>query len=390
MVPDTVANQFDLWKRDAFSSSSSSSSSSVTAKIQGIFCGSSIKGSVLSYRLVSPDVDVDPMFERATLRDGTIFVSVPRQEHANARVEPMDEILLEGCTESAPSTKDGRVFLNAKTVRRVKPWSLVVADKELAASVRHHILLPTIDGERFGPVFLMYSGTETEPVSFATSPGFHRAVRWDTAEQTWTKYDTQQQQRRLTVHFEQRQWDSLEDMAESVPRKLDMTIWDEHCQHLPGNGLTQNLDLWSALMQIHHIPFYALARVDSNFCKDNNTRLAVSVLALQWDVAAYLKSSSLPVSLTLETVKQILGLEEEEEGGVAKKGEVINVSATMRIPTGAGWTYFALTTDSDDVTAINSVILALGSVLPKPTGGTKAATTATRMKKRVKKENSSN
>jgi hypothetical protein len=342
------ASFFAIWsKAPAASPSVPARSASSSVSLSGSLCGTSVKGKVVSYRVFVDTASADPMFANALQeRDGIIFVSVSRLP-GGAVLEVLDTVSLDGCTESV-SRKDGRVFFNAQSIRRLSPLCDVISERSLA---KEHVLLPE-EGCRYGPPSLLYSGTEAEPVSFATSPGIYRSVFWDTSEMTWTDRG-QKEVRRLAIRFKQYQWDVQEEMGEVQPISLQMFIWDEQCRQLPGNGLSQDLNVWKALMAVHHIPFYAMVRVDSEFAREETTSL--SAMAVRWDIGKYLLTSSNVVALLIDSAKALCAKSCAMAG---REGDIVNVSATCSVPTGAGWTYYALTSDPKRITTAQHVVAA--------------------------------
>ncbi len=249
-----------------------------------------------------------------------IFISVPA---CNGReVAPMEVVVLEGCEEK--TLNDGRVFLNAKSVRQVKPWTQVVSDKAIMSKEFIPMPIPTAGK---GLPFLICSGTPTDPVLVASFPGFRRRIKWN----------TQNDEPRLEVTFKQWHWNTRSDVREDMPYlTMKMVLWDEQCQQLLLGG-KMAADRLRAIVKANPVPFYASVCVDGNYSNDKENKLSLSTLAVHWDLRTYLENSCVELS-----AKGMQTLVPATTSAKDLGQDIINVSATCKVPLGAKWRYYAM------------------------------------------------
>lgn len=281
---------------------------------------------------LSPESEEDSCITRAlavATNPETLTFSLNAADVAAGLVAPLDTVVVHGCYER--TLDDGRVFLNARSVERVTPWT-----QNVATLAQEHVPLP-LPVAGMGKPFVIYSG----PSVFRTFPGLHR----QTTSPTWLSV-TYNGKRCLDIEFQQRQWSTKEELAGgNVPSlRLSARLWDSLCCELPGGGLTgSDLALWQQVMPHHMIPFWAACGVELRYTKPD--KIALKVLSVQWDLVPYLERHALPVPL--ETMQQIFP---EHTKGKAKSvlppAGVVSVTAMKQLPQSpSGWRYYALTSD---------------------------------------------
>ncbi len=318
-------------------------------QVRGVLCtmAPGNRDTVSCRVFVTEEEDVDPMIVRALANsDGTtVYVSIPKQVIADAKVECMDDVLVAGCYEN--ESNDGRVFLNAQSVRRIAPWTEKVRPDLLA---RDHVVVPQ-DGGHMGPTFIIYSGSFTAPVTYKTFPGLFRMAEWSTTELTWIN-KRKVEERRLQMSFQQRQWQT-EQEARSNPAPISMTmkIWDNQCRQLPGNGLTKSMDVWKAIMAVNPIPFYAMVAVNTEYARNDGV-LPLFTFAMQWDLRAYFEQSC--VKMSVEMMRKLVPKSAPAAGG--GQADIVNVSDTGMVPVGPNWQYYAMTADPTNITTAEEVV----------------------------------
>jgi hypothetical protein len=266
-----------------------------------------------------------------------VTISLPSSS-VLSQLEPMDLVVLEGCHEKM--IDDGRVFLNAKTVRVHMPWRQVVADREIMS--KELVPMPLPDKEGVGRPFIIYSGSLSSPLLYETVPGLHRKVEWDTTSVTFVNKKTKATERRLMVIFEQRQWRTItEANAEVKPLFMRMPIWDRSCRQLFSSG---DLNKWTAIIRANPIPFYAVVYVDGKHTTADSVSL--STLAVHWDLRTYIELSCL--ELTAEQTQTALGSASSSSNSSSTKDAdgLVNVTDTGVIPQGKEWHYYAMTANN--------------------------------------------
>lgn len=310
-----IGSLFSSWNK----SGSTPTASKATTTIKGIVCSISVKANNTSLR-IRCEATEDPILKRALeeRNDGTIYVSIAGK---SSNVQTLDSVVLEGCQESN-SRQDGRTFLNTQSVLVTKPWREVCTGNALSIE---HVVKPQ-EGSRYGPAFIL----STE--SYAMFPGVHRVVNWWNDDQTmiWNNSKTNKNERRLTVQITQRQWETEEEARDNPePLHLKMLIWeDQQCPLLP-----KDLKKWKPIMQKHHIPFYAMCCVDSDYSTLSEVSLAT--IGVQWDIRRYLEETC--PKMSLEQVQESIPKSVQQD-----EGDVVNVSETKKVPTGPGWKYYKL------------------------------------------------
>ena len=313
---------FSIW------SSSSSSSSQPTVSFSATLCSGPVpSGNFEKYRLI-PIAELDPMIQKA-VHEGVLYVSLPVAARTSA--EPMDVVVVEGCEES--SSSDGRVFLNAQSIRMVKSWRDTVGE-----SMQH--VLPESP-------FIIYSGTPKEPASSGVvAPGYHRVIEWDPSKLTWVSTRNRKEERRLKVTMTQRQWNTDSDLrSDPKPIKMSMFIWEDQCAQL---GVTSDLTVWKDLMRCNPVPFYAMVAENKTYGKKNG-ELSLSTFAVQWDLSTYLTKHC--VALPFDTVRKLI------KGTTSSSDQqIVNMTECGSAPTGSGWRYFAMTADPTNIKTPDQVV----------------------------------
>ncbi len=333
-------------------SSSPAVAASPSVSLHGRLLSVQTKNGLTRYR-VCVDSDaaggVDPIVSRALSHDGTLSVSVPAAQHVVSGVQALDKVLVRGCHEKTIS--DGRVFLNATGCERLAMWS---DDEQRALLASEHVPLP-LPAEGKGVPFTLYSGT----TALQSVPGLHRIAtpaHW--TEFTWTKDGVDV--RRLSITLVQRQWSTADEVqSDPEPLVLRLLLWDDVCQQLPGGGLTTDMTVWKAVMAVHFVPFYAACCVDVRFSTPGI--IALSALAVQWDLARYLESdaglavpldamrSFFPASAASKAKKSVVAV-------AYRAGDVVNVSQLGALPAGCeAWRFYALTSDPKHVTDVTAL-----------------------------------
>jgi hypothetical protein len=271
-----------------------------------------------------------PMFATDAVTTSLLTSSLP------TNLEPMDMVMLEGCQEKM--IDDGRVFLNAKTIRVVKPWRQVVADTGFMSKELVPMPLPT------GRPFLIYSPAPDTPLLYDTVPGLHRISTWDLASVTWNNKATKGTERRLTITFEQRQWlNSSDAKPDTKPLNMRMTIWERSCNQLFAGG---DLDMWKAIIRANPVPFYAVVSVDAQYTTSESVSL--TTLAIHWDLRKHLEAKCIKV--TAEQAQSLISSKSKGKKtarGLAPtdKDGLINISETGVMPLSSQneWCFYVMT-----------------------------------------------
>jgi hypothetical protein len=283
---------------------------------------------VLQIRVADDQRALLPMFAQEPVTVSLPSASVPSQ------LEPMDLVVLEGCHEKM--IDDGRVFLNAKTVRVHMTWRQVVADRVFMS--KELVPMPLPDKKGLGRPFVIYSGSLSSALLYESVPGLHRKVEWDTTSVTFVNKKTKATERRLMVTFEQRQWrTNTEANAEVKPLFMRMPIWDRSCRQLFSSG---DLTKWASIITANPIPFYAVVYVDGEHTTADS--ISLSTLSVHWDLRNYLESC---LELTAEQTQAALGSASTSSNSSSTKDEdgLVNVTDTGVIPQGKEWRYYAMT-----------------------------------------------
>jgi hypothetical protein len=324
---------FSLWSSPQ--ASAVSAASGPTVSFSATLCSFSVTGNFVKYRTV-PTGDLDPMV-RGAIHDGIVSVSFPLVAHTTA--EPMDVIMVEGCAEAG--SPDGRVFLNANTVRVVKCW------RDVVQASTQHVLHPLSQSQKMGPPVVVYSGMPTEPaMSGNVAPGYHRLIEWDPTKLTWVSTRNHMEERRLTVNMTQRQWDTDSELRSNPkPIKMSMFIWEDQCAQL---GISNDLAVWKSIMRCNPVPFYAMVAENKTFGKKNGD-ISLSTFAVQWDLSTYLTKHC--VVLPLDMIRKLI----KNTGGSSDQ-QIVNMSETGSAPTGSGWRYYAMTADPTNITTPKQVV----------------------------------
>ncbi len=255
------ASLFTTWAAPA------AAADGAVTSIQGLLVAGHVQGDRARLQLRVPEGHV----VSALVSHGVVSLSVPST--ALAVVDVLDEVRVVDCVERTAA--DGRVFLNATTVVRATPWTHLDTNEPVPMP------LP-VDGK--GPVFLIRWATG----GTATAPGVHRVLA------TWELVPNVTD-RRLRTTLVHRQWVTLKEAPDAQPLTLSLTLWDNFCRQLPGDGLTPDLALWKRVMPHHVVPFTAACCVDARFCKPGVS--ALSILGIQWELQAYLEEKCTTVAL---------------------------------------------------------------------------------------------
>jgi hypothetical protein len=279
---------------------------------------------MLQIRVADDQRGLLPMFAQEP-----VTISVP----SASQLEHMDLVVLDGCHEKM--IDDGRVFLNAKTVRVHMPWRQVVADRAFMSKELVPMPLPGKKG--VGRPFVIYSSSPSTPLIYESVPGLHRMVAWDTTSVTWVN-KKKVTERRLMVTFEQRQWRTkAEANPDAKPLVMRMPIWDRSCRQLFSSG---DLNKWASIIMANPIPFYAVVCVDGDYTTIDS--ISLSTLSVHWELRSYLESSCL--ELTAEQTQAALGSASSSNSSSSKDADgLVNVTDTGVIPQGKEWRYFAMT-----------------------------------------------
>jgi hypothetical protein len=289
--------------------------------IKALVYSSVTKGKWTSFRVRVLDDPLPDMIKAKVEAGETLFISVPADQ--GGAVVSMSVVVLEGCVEK--SGDDGRAFINAKSVRQELPPTEVVANTALMSKEQLVPMPFPVSGK--GNPFLMYSGTPHNPASVAACPGFHRRNTWNTGKEG---------ELRLEVTFEQRQWKVRADVRKDMPiLTMRMVLWDDQCKQLLLGGDMKREHL-SAIVKANPVPFYASVCVDGKYSMPS--KLSLSTLAVHWDLRTYLEKSCLELSATdiKERVPKTTSAKDIDE-------DIINISATGKVPVGPKWRYFAMT-----------------------------------------------
>ncbi len=255
--------------------------------------------------------------------------------HQYPGITIMDRVVVEACDEKTGK----KVRVKVRSMRRVAPWTNLIELERLAAAR----FLPA--EHKLGPVHTIYSGSFIKAVCHTTPTfGLHRLAFWDSTSVTCVNPKTQGEERHISISFKQRQWEYKSEAREDPdPVSLTMSIDEDQCRQLPGNGLTGNLDEWKAIMTVNHIPFYALVAA-----KDD--KISLSTLAVQWDLVTYLETRC--VKIPVEVMCQLVP---GSSSTLALEGEVINISHLGAVPLGPQWHYYAMTADPAQIKTTRQV-----------------------------------
>lgn len=304
------------------------------------------------------------------VRGSTCEISLP----GILAVQVLDVALFKGVIEKIGD--NGRSFLNANAVECAIPWQ----ENKHTLLVEHLPLpLPTAKGE--DAPFVIYTGF----LGGATFPGVHRVFS------PWTKLKdvsrkTGMEERRLELTIVQRQWNTqAEAMNQPEPRTMKVTIWNDQCQQLLAGN---DLDEWTAIMEVHFIPVFIVCRVDPTYSTPEV--IALTSLGVQWDLRAYLEKSALRVPRDFVAVYF-------DEAAAAPMTDVLNVSFLGQIPPlvkDVEWTFYVLTSNPDHIKDLDTlqaefpdyctaVFWAVRSSEPTATA-TAAVATAAPAKKKIK------
>ena len=309
-------------------------STAISVVIPGIVCSSPLSNRGV-YRIL-PDNNDDELVETArresapnpTLR---IFPHGPID-----RVFPLDRVVMHGVYEQRG--RNGGNSLHGGHVELSQPMSEWMTPEVMA---KQHVQFP--DGrDTLGPPFVLYSGLTAS----ATCPGLHRtpAVRDFSFASTFTNKKGIEQ-RRLTYTSGHRQW-STKPEFERGPELITirLTLWDDSCRELPGDGLTRDLQKWSAIMDAHpDIRFHALVAVDTSY-QLGGGMVNLKVLAVRWELGPYLEQHAIciPDHVVERLVPRVRQLDDN----------IVNMSTEQARPTGSEWRYYGLTANP---TLVNTV-----------------------------------
>jgi hypothetical protein len=338
---------FSQWNRGSSSRApapaAAAAAAGSNAKIQGVLCTAPLggSGSNVSLRLL-PDQDDQPdssLVDAALDESGpTIRVSIPRHATDVALLQPLDRVSVEGLYEVA-GRGNGSVHLNGLKAHVATPMCDWVTDDMMATQ---HVRFP--EGEdTLGAPFIIYSGQ----CSYEASPGLHRtAAELSDSSLTFTS-KAGRESRRLTYQFVQRQWLTQAEFERGPePTTMRVTLWDDACRELPGDGLTRDLSRWSAIMRAHAgICFYALVAVDTSYQFGGIVNL--KALAVRWQLRPYLEQHGIviPADVMERLVPRAMRQQEASR-------DIVNVSTEQARPTGPEWSYYALTADPVAITTV--------------------------------------
>ena len=339
---------FSQWNRGGSSSSrplatpTNRAAEGSNAKIQGVLCAASLGGGNVSLRLLpDPEQDDEQLIDAALDESGpTIRVSIPRHATDAALLQPLDRVSVEGVYEVA-GRQNGSVQLNGLKAHVLTPMSEWVTEDMLATQ---HAQFPE-GQDTLGAPFIIYSGQS----SYEASPGLHRtAAELNDSSLTFTS-KAGRESRRLTYQFVQRQWLTQAEFERGPePATMRVTLWDDACRELPGDGLTRDLSRWSAIMRAHPgICFYALVAVDTSYQFGGIVNL--KALAIRWQLQPYLEQRGLviPADVMERLVPRAMRQPE-----TSRSMMVVNVSTEQARPMGPEWSFYALTANPGAITTV--------------------------------------
>lgn len=275
---------------------------------------------------LAPDVDHShPVLRRARARCPRLKNAVPVyvSPQTVAAVE-LDTVLVMDVTEE----KRGKErWLSAQSVVCIEPW------QKKTQALGHQCLPLHPKGWECDLPFTLYSGHVRVPGLLDHGA----AVLRDGTP------CNRGRGRALVAFMQLRQWRGQND----APRRVAIALHQEHCNRLPGPGLTPDAAEWNAVIEQHAIPFYAVCCVNPSSKPD---LMLFDVLAIQWELLPYLEQHALQVSAAAaqSLIENTKKKQKSNSGG--GEDDIISLTCTGQMPKKHHkWRYYVLGSAPDTI-----------------------------------------